>query len=427
MNFQKYIQRDTIFISHASPEDNFFASWLASKLKLLGYEVWLDTNKLRGGDSFWPIVEQKIKTGTIRFVALVSSNYIKKAYTPQTGVRKEISCACSVKHIDNFIIPLRIDDSSFDNFPIDIIELNSIDFNQKWGIGLTNLVDDLIEASIPRHEQNSSILDYWYECRRVTKHPIKKDEKYFLNWFRLQISGKVYLHQPYDINRFHSSDISIRDKNKLISFEKNFSSEFHQSIVSSKSILTSKFMSNKAIELDDGYVLPFPNKKLIELLNLTFRNFLTSKNLCRYLLSGNKELYYYDYSDENKKQINLAKFGKNRKQIVGNYKDSKWHYGITYSSGLFPEPHFKISSHLVFTDNMGTPLNKANQHKYRRSLAKSWFNKDWLELMLAFFTRLADNHDCINIDNNSEAEILLEIAPISLDSKYGYIEPTKHE
>ncbi len=41
-----------IFISHANPEDNYFASWLATKLNLLGYEVWCDTEELKGGEDF---------------------------------------------------------------------------------------------------------------------------------------------------------------------------------------------------------------------------------------------------------------------------------------------------------------------------------------------------------------------------------------
>ena len=33
--------KDTIFISHATPTDNIFATWLATKLELCGYKVWV--------------------------------------------------------------------------------------------------------------------------------------------------------------------------------------------------------------------------------------------------------------------------------------------------------------------------------------------------------------------------------------------------
>jgi len=34
--------RDTIFISHATPADNDFSIWIASRLEMLGYKVWID-------------------------------------------------------------------------------------------------------------------------------------------------------------------------------------------------------------------------------------------------------------------------------------------------------------------------------------------------------------------------------------------------
>lgn len=36
--------RDTLFISHATPEDNEFAIWIGSRLEMLGYKVWIDTD-----------------------------------------------------------------------------------------------------------------------------------------------------------------------------------------------------------------------------------------------------------------------------------------------------------------------------------------------------------------------------------------------
>jgi len=45
--------RDTLFISHATPQDNDFAIWLASRLEMLGYKTWIDKNGLLGGEKFW--------------------------------------------------------------------------------------------------------------------------------------------------------------------------------------------------------------------------------------------------------------------------------------------------------------------------------------------------------------------------------------
>ena len=43
-------ERRTVFISHANPEDNDFASWLGSRLANAGYDVWTDVLSLVGGN-----------------------------------------------------------------------------------------------------------------------------------------------------------------------------------------------------------------------------------------------------------------------------------------------------------------------------------------------------------------------------------------
>jgi hypothetical protein len=39
--------KNLIFISHAQPEDDYLAVWLASKLRQLGYNVWVDKDNLK--------------------------------------------------------------------------------------------------------------------------------------------------------------------------------------------------------------------------------------------------------------------------------------------------------------------------------------------------------------------------------------------
>jgi hypothetical protein len=39
-------KRDTVFVTHAAPQDNEFALWLSSKLSLAGYKVWVDRRRV---------------------------------------------------------------------------------------------------------------------------------------------------------------------------------------------------------------------------------------------------------------------------------------------------------------------------------------------------------------------------------------------
>jgi len=45
--------RDTLFITHATPEDNGFLIWLAFRLEMLGYKTWIDKQHLLGGERMW--------------------------------------------------------------------------------------------------------------------------------------------------------------------------------------------------------------------------------------------------------------------------------------------------------------------------------------------------------------------------------------
>ena len=52
--------RRVLFISHANPQDNTFAAWLAAQLAIAGYEVWCDVTKLLGGEAWWSDIDQAI-------------------------------------------------------------------------------------------------------------------------------------------------------------------------------------------------------------------------------------------------------------------------------------------------------------------------------------------------------------------------------
>jgi hypothetical protein len=42
-------ERDVMFISHATPDDNGFVRWLGTRLTGYGYKVWADIFDLAGG------------------------------------------------------------------------------------------------------------------------------------------------------------------------------------------------------------------------------------------------------------------------------------------------------------------------------------------------------------------------------------------
>jgi hypothetical protein len=143
-------ERDVVFISHATPNDNEFVRWLGTRLTGHGYKIWVAIFDLAGGTPFWVSIEDAIRKKAAKVITVVSRASCESS---RSGVRNEISVADAVKKSlkdDEFIIPLRIDDVPFADLPIQIHQLNAIDFSKGWGAKLIDLVDTLKKAGVPR-------------------------------------------------------------------------------------------------------------------------------------------------------------------------------------------------------------------------------------------------------------------------------------
>jgi hypothetical protein len=103
-------ERNMIFLSHATPEDNEFARWLALQLANEGYAVWCDLTKLLGGEDFWKDIQEAIRTRSIRFLFVLS-----RTSNTKEGTLQELACAKAVAAalkpaVRDFIIDLKVDD-----------------------------------------------------------------------------------------------------------------------------------------------------------------------------------------------------------------------------------------------------------------------------------------------------------------------------
>ena len=110
-----------VFVSHANPEDNDFSRWLSLQLANLGYPIWCDLTRLLGGEDFWADIERAIRHGTSKFLYVLSRTSNQK-----TGPLQELAVALSVartKSLENFVIPLRIDDVEFQDINIQLNRL----------------------------------------------------------------------------------------------------------------------------------------------------------------------------------------------------------------------------------------------------------------------------------------------------------------
>ncbi len=104
--------QEMLFISHSTPEDSEFCIWLASRLEMLGYKVWIDLKNLYGGERSWQKIQQAIKESAK--VLLVYSNYIIDDGEIKQSIDDELRYAESIgeiltsaKHINGGVLPFK--------------------------------------------------------------------------------------------------------------------------------------------------------------------------------------------------------------------------------------------------------------------------------------------------------------------------------
>lgn len=420
--------KDTIFISHANPENNYFATWLASKLKLAGYKVWVDLNDIKPGHYFNSGFEKIIREEAIRFIAVVSNEYVSKTHIDDSGVMNEILCARTIKDIEGFIIPLKYDNSNYDDFTIGLRGRQAISFHENWATGLGVLLKFLEEIKVPKSENNDHTLQFWQESQKINVEPVLKQEKYITNWLPVQLPENIYVHQPdlfIDVESMTIPYRWIKESDRLITFASRESIQDYMTIRSSFKLETADFIAGNTITIDSDFQLIEPNKKLVRLINGVFKGFLFEKHMKVYSQSGTKQVFLFPYSKENMKPVSLKQIGKNRRAIMGNTTEFTWHFAISHAAVLQPFPYLRITYTLIFTDFKGKFLDTDEQHNLRRSVPSDWFNRKWLETFLAMMLKLSNFSldNLISIPVDKRANVVVSVKPFEVSSEIGYNEP----
>jgi hypothetical protein len=188
--------RNLVFISHANPEDNEFARWIGLQLTREGYTIWSDVTKLIGGESFWQNIEEAIREHTIKFLFVLS-----KASNCKQGPLDELHLAKTIakaESLDDFIIPLRVDDLPFNEINVAIHRLNAIDFTRSWSQGLTGVLNKLIKDDVPKNvsQFNPSVVTSWWKAHCAGTGILRDEpEQYLSNWFPVHdLPQTIFVH-----------------------------------------------------------------------------------------------------------------------------------------------------------------------------------------------------------------------------------------
>lgn len=310
--------RNILFLSHATHEDNYFASWLASKLILLGYQVWLDIDDIKTGDSFNTKIEPIIRNKAGKFLAITSKTYSLKSKDQNSGVTKELNCADTIRDIENFILPLKLDDINYNDFSYHYLGRDSINFSENWQPGLIALVDQLESINFPKIENKENPIYNWFNVIRNNTGLVNREENYHSNWFEMTLPENIFI---YRLDNFDKKDLYsipfpyILESNYLISFFNENTAKLILNFADSLSLSLQDFTKNEIELCADRFVINEPKKKLVKLLNIAFNNHLYKKDLISWKKGkkGNKKLFYFKTSKE-QKTISLKKIWYKKRQ-----------------------------------------------------------------------------------------------------------------
>jgi hypothetical protein len=412
--------RTIVFISHATPDDNPFASWLTTQLSLSGYEVWADFDRLEGGELFWDTIEDVIRNRAAKVVVAASG----LAQT-RPGVLDEIALALSVERslgLSNFVIPLRIDETPYGDFRANIARRNIIDFHGNWAAGLGSVLKAL-EADGVSMEPRTSERDLGkliQERLRLKKELLAIPDPVSVNWIQVTqwpsaihaLSLSVPAHRVSAQSKVADFP-NVQFADLLISFASaaTFSTGLSGVGASSAgSVATSEFLRGRWSQLPS--LRPHIAQRMMSnLLRQAWERFARSRGLIPFALaSGTNCWFFANGRIEGNKVSFRDELGKKRTKALVGFSQKRsvyWHF----AAELKPLPNHPdklvVKPHVVFSEDGTTPLESAaRMHALRRGFCKSWWNDRWRDLIVAFLTHLSDENGEISFGTGGSAIVL---------------------
>jgi hypothetical protein len=115
-------------------------------------------------------------------------------------------------------------------------------------------------------------------------------------------------------------------------------------------------------------------------------------------------------------------------QMVGIQKALHWHFALSGTFALLPEPMLLASTHIVFTED-GKSLVKSDsrQHKARRKQGRQWWNKQWREKIHGFLVPLLDEDGNFQVTVGDRQRVVISGESIQFISPVGYKDPEKSD
>ena len=421
--------RDAIFISHATPEDNAFTLWLGGRLTALGYHVFADVLRLKGGDDWERILEDAIRNKAKRFLFAATPGSVQKQ-----GVRNEIAIAIeTAKRIkeDGFIVPLRL--AAYAS-PLQIAHAQYIDFETGWAQGLAELLTLLEDAGVPKNAAADNAKTWQSlqlkDARTVGIGP----ETLISSWLSIEtLPPSIFFYDFKGGISIGAAQVAIKDcPIPIAAHNRGFLSfaPLHQ--------LQEYFGPNLPLQLadtcDTNKFLDFgwhsqrlaPKDRRPKFTDTSCRaldTFFDAKGLKPFEYADGRNAWWGTARHATMDQHPFA-WGdlKGRRQLVGrsDKRGFHWHYGVSCWARSGPVRHVRVAGRVIFTSNGHDLIGDARRlHRMRRTFCKGWRNDKWRDLLLAFWHWVANGAEFVDISLGEGVSMRLRLPPMAFTAPFG--------
>ncbi len=399
-----------LFISYAT-EDWPLAEWLTRRLTAEGYRVWCDRFQLLGGESYPRDIDQAIKTGAFRVLALLS-----KASLAKPNPRKERTLALNLgkeRKVD-FLIPLNVDGLRATELDWMTNDLTFISFHPSWAEGLRQLLEKLRSIDAPRRLGNGRqvAIESFLPAAVVSNNP----EALFTNHLR-------FLQVPSDIRRFTLSK-------PMTPLEQQVVTEgwaYHAVSPTTIFALTAPpgyLLGADRVTLDGR--IPWrsnPTADGIGTGNLV-SSLLYKSVLVEYLRRGlrpspDHALAYFPPGLLESDKLFFSTYDGSRTWVLvtgermyrrgGEVRRYRYYLSprLRVRRDIAPDFMLQIRPGLYLTDLAGRELPARTRNSRRKQLCRSWWNHEWLNRHFALVGFLSDRKESVTMGEAPEEQIVL--------------------
>lgn len=439
--------RDMLFLSHANSEDNEFTRWLALRLAREGYPVWCDLTKLLGGEDIWRDVEQAIRERTRKFIYVLSKTSNKKQ-----GPLQELQVAQNVvrKHnLQDFIIPILVDDLPHSEININLARINTIPFNKGWANGLKILLEKLEKDGVSKSPKFTphAVTSWWREKFSAEQGVLNQVEEYLSNWFPIHsLPQNIYFHKLSgggEIDRIWDTYPAFPYNQYLVSFA--CADDFTGELASSSPIVSSHLVSIEDFMNERSPLRFVTDRKqardiVPRLLRIAWEKMVKDRRFPTYDMANEAKIFYFSKGLVENDRISFTSMNNKPtfRNVVGyksrKNKDSQvmsksfWHFSIQSKPITYPFFAYVIKPHVVFSDDgINVWKSKEKLHRARRRWCKSWWNPDWRDRILATMFWLANGKEEIEIKVGKDVAIKVSNQPLTFTSPVSYSDPERSE